>query len=144
MGLALRCFNGGDTYGNGYQVYWRNGYIEIGKFLDGVWSSIGGEISPAPAINDRIRFEISGTTLTLKYNGIVQTTRTNVTDFTSGRPGVSAYGSGINTKIDNWSGGSLYGASDSVSTSQSGVLNLQNYVDGAYLASDYVGTNTTF
>lgn len=105
VGVAVRCNTGGTA--NYYGAYWSSASCEVFKVVSGVFTQLGAAFS-APSTNDVVRLEVSGTTLTLKYNGSSQGTRTD-SDLASGAAGVSGYDSGNNGRIDSWEGGNLGG-----------------------------------
>lgn len=65
----------------------------------------------SPSVNDILRLEASGTTITAKING---TTIFTVTDsaLSSGSAGIFAEGNDITSLGDNWEGGNLAGAAE--------------------------------
>jgi hypothetical protein len=73
-------------------------------YTAGTPSSIGANDVPTVSANDIVRFEISGSTLTIKYNGVTQATRTDST-YTSGSAGMMFYDT--NAEIDDWEAGNL-------------------------------------
>lgn len=104
-GVAVRVSTSGAA--TGYGAYWDNTTAYIWKNVAGTWTQLGATVSP-PAAGQVVRLEVSGTTLTLKYNGVTQATRTDG-DITSGAAGLSGYSSGGSGYLDDWEGGNLGG-----------------------------------
>lgn len=77
-----------------YLAYYTTGYNQIATG------------SRTFAINDVLRFEISGSTITIKINGSLLNTWTD-THLTTGAPGISGYGSTAGCTGATWSGGNL-------------------------------------
>jgi hypothetical protein len=100
-GLALRQ----DAGSNGY-LAWAAGGTDtsyIFRIDAGSFTVIGSVPGTVPAVAGRIaRFEIAGSTLTLKINGTTVLTATDAT-YTSGQPGILPYES--TTVMDDWSAG---------------------------------------
>lgn len=59
-----------------------------------------------PAVNDVVRLEVSGSTLTIKYNGTTIDTTTDAS-LTSGSAGIVCYNGGTSERVDDWEGGNL-------------------------------------
>lgn len=108
IGVAVRCNTSAVAsfyFAYAYRNVSPNVDVEIGKYVSGTYTSL--TTTTGWVVNDVLRLEISGTTLTLKRNGSTLTT-TSDSSLSSGSPGISGYGSSsANAKLDNWSGGDL-------------------------------------
>lgn len=83
---------------------------ELGKFVDGAFTSIASGAGTTWADGDRAYLEVQGTTLIVKKNttnGAGGTTVTTQTDssIASGNPGIAHSTSDTASKIDSWQGG---------------------------------------
>ncbi len=102
IGVAVRVQSGGEL--NAYGAYTDSSAVKIMKWISGTPTELYS--GTAFGQGDVLRLEISGTTLTLKQNGSTITTVT-VSNFSSGSPGLSGYGSGTGNRVDDFSAGSV-------------------------------------
>jgi hypothetical protein len=108
VGVAVRCAASGANY---YGMYTASNFTYLFVVSGGTWTQLGWTGSNYD--NGYVmRLEISGTTLTPKLNGAVNSEIGAVEDETlaSGYAGVSGYSSSIATRLDDWEGGNLGGA----------------------------------
>lgn len=61
------------------------------KKVAGTWTALGATIT-APVVNDVVRFEVSGSTLSVDYNAVEQTTRTDTDLTATGKAGLGGGG----------------------------------------------------
>jgi hypothetical protein len=104
IGVAVRLQN---QYVNGYVAWCSSDNIQIARYESDEFSDSSGNMysGSACSVNDIIRLEITGSTLTLKRNGITLTSITDST-FATGIPGLSGSGTDTTTRGDNWTAGS--------------------------------------
>jgi hypothetical protein len=102
-GVAVRVSTSGAE--TAYGCYWDNTTAYIFKNVAGTWEQLGATVTP-PTAGQLVRLEVSGTTLTLKYDGSTQTTRTD-SAISSGAAGLAGYSSGGSGYLDDWEGGNL-------------------------------------
>lgn len=107
MGVSARCDTGGAATFYGYyfedtDLHW------LFKLVLGVWTQLGSTGSGA-SVNDVVRIEVDGTTITPKINGSLDTDIGAQTDsaIASGAAGVSGFYDGTATRLDDWEGGNL-------------------------------------
>lgn len=109
---TVRCSGTGSCY---FSYNNSPGLLGIAKFVSGAFTD-KGSVSGSLAINDVVRIEASGTTLTLKKNGTSVFTASD-SSLTTGAPGPGLDGnSGV--VIDNWEGGNLGGATGPVGSAK--------------------------
>ena len=123
---------------NGYLgiYFWNNGSPELilYKRTSGSWSQLGSPYGSGPlAAGTTLELLAVGDTISFLENG-VQRIGVEDSSFTSGAPGIIAYGSGT---VDNWSGGQAGFQADYESTDAQGV----KYYD-AISANDGYGPHT--
>mgnify|MGYP001609199059 CR=1 FL=1 len=102
IGVAVRTQNGAHS---GYGAYSDSGTnVKIVKWVTGTPTDLytGAVFSPG----NIIRLEISGTSLTLKKNGVTVTSTTDAT-FSSGLPGIVGKGNSTLSRGDNFYAGSI-------------------------------------
>lgn len=106
IGIGVRIAT--DNSANYYGLYYDDdtGDTLIFKVVAGVWTQLGAAFTAVRAVNDILRLEVSGTTLTYKLNGTSQGTRTD-SSLSSGSAGVVGRGLTTAHRIDTWEGGSL-------------------------------------
>ena len=131
IGVAVRCSAGGNYYGLYYQPPGQHCWLF--KMVGGVWTELGYAQNVGNWNGATLRLEVSGTTLTPKLNGSVITAIGAKTDssLASGRAGICGYGNKIACLLDNWEGGNLGAAAQSIAP---------NFVSGA--ATIYAPTLT--
>jgi hypothetical protein len=111
MGVAVRLSGTGATT-CGYGYYAMNGTQRLFRIDNGVKTNLGSMGSAVLTAGDVIRLEVVGSTLTAYRNGVVDTgVGTNgsatVTEYTSGKAGISGYNNGT-TLGDLFSAGDIY------------------------------------
>lgn len=109
-GPGVRHANSGATYYGYYADGTTTAYAF--KNVGGTWTQLGANFS-SPAAGTVLRLEVSGTTLTIKHNGVSQGTRTD-SAIASGRAGVVGYSASTGMRIDDWEGGNLSGGGGGV------------------------------
>lgn len=108
IGVAVRCAAGSTLsfYGfyHGYQEAW------LFKVIGGSWTQLGNATDGFD-VNDLMRLEADGTTITPMINGTEEDPPGAQTDesLSSGSAGLCAYGTNANHRLDNWEGGNLAG-----------------------------------
>lgn len=103
MGLCVRA-----SAGNGYVVQFDTNQFFVEKHVAYAYTLLDN-VAITLATNDLIRLEVSGTTLTVKVNG-VQVYTTTDSSLASGAPGVAGQGaaaSGTYTLLDSWTGADI-------------------------------------
>jgi len=105
VGAAVRCHASAATY---YGYYTDSGASYLFKMVAGSWTQLGSNAA-ALAVNDIIRIEANGTTITPKKNGSTTGTPGAQTDsaIASGYAGLSGYGNQTTARVDNFEGGNL-------------------------------------
>jgi len=110
LGVAVRCDVGtpDDTFYLFYSDSTDGSYLE--KIVNGAETQLGNK-GATFAVNDVIRIEASGTTITPIKNGGTLNPPNAQTDasISSGAAGVSGYDDSAFIRIDNWEGGNLGG-----------------------------------
>jgi hypothetical protein len=86
----------------------------LGKLVAGSWTTLGSNNDTGYDVNDVLRLEAHGTTLTPLLNGTEDTDLGAQTDsaITSGSAGLCAWGAETSIRMDNWEGGNLLPAQD--------------------------------
>lgn len=109
-GAAVRCHASTANY---YGYYGSSADKLLFKLVSGSWTQIGSAGS-AGAVNDILRLEVSGTTLTPKLNGVTDSAIGAQTDsaIASGSAGIAGYGTQTTARLDDWEGGNLGAAAD--------------------------------
>lgn len=109
IGIGVRIAT--DNSANYYGLYYDDdtGDTLMFKVVAGVWTQLGAAFTAVRAVNDILRLEVSGTTLTYKLNGVSQGTRVDAS-LASGSAGVVGRGLTTAHRIDTWEGGSLSAA----------------------------------
>ncbi len=107
IGVAVRC-SGTDNAGTltGYLFYSDSAdgcYID--EISNGAYVATIAGPGTVFSVNDVVRLEINGSSLTAKVNGTARLTATDAS-ITTGRPGIAAYGTGASA-LDDWEGGNL-------------------------------------
>ena len=111
IGVAVRAATGGAaSYYGFYADGSGGGKTFLFKMVAGSWTQLGS-LGAALAVNDIIRLEVSGTTLTPKVNGSTQSPPGARTDsaHSSGAAGLSGYSVSTSMRLDDWEGGNLGG-----------------------------------
>ena len=112
IGVAVRV---AAAAANGYGLIYNNSNIRIVRSDTGTFTTLGATFT-VPSATDKIRLEISGTTLDylLDTGGgfVSQGTRTDAT-YSSGSAGVAGEGNSGSASIDDWEGGDLAGGGGS-------------------------------
>jgi hypothetical protein len=101
IGVAVRTQNGAQS---GYGAYCDSSEINIIEWNAGTPTEHYSGSSCS--VNDDLRLEISGTTITLKINNSTVTTVTDST-YSSGRPGLVGNNNSTGTRGDTWNAGSV-------------------------------------
>ena len=101
VGVAVRAQAGAHS---GYGAYSDGNNVKIIKRVAGTETVL--YTGTAFSMSDRIRLEVSGTTLTLKQNGTVITTVTDST-FSAGKPGIIGHGNDVSVRADDFYADSL-------------------------------------
>lgn len=79
------------------------------KVVASTWTQLGSD-GASPAVNDVMRLEISGTTVTPKLNGTTADIGAQSDSaIASGAAGLASFNSSTGARIDNWAGGNLTG-----------------------------------
>lgn len=109
IGVGVRSDTGGALTNYGWYGTPDQG-SQLFKNVSGVWTQIGstgGNFS----VNDVIRLEVNGTTLTPKINGSTEDPPGAQTDssISSGSAGIAGWDDGA-SQLDNWEGGNLAAA----------------------------------
>lgn len=94
-----------------YGIYYDVNGSYLFKVVSGTWTQLGSN-GAAPSVNDVLRVEISGTTLTPKLNGSTLSPpgAQTVSDLSNGVPGVTGWNDATANRVDDWEGGNLAGA----------------------------------
>ena len=80
------------------------------KVVTGSYTQLGNDSTVASSVNDALRFEANGTTITPKKNGSVDSNvGGSVTDtaITSGSAGISGSNNQSGSRLDSWEGGNI-------------------------------------
>lgn len=104
IGPAVRVASGATT---AYLLFHSSAAWELWKVVAGTWTKINNGASRTLQVNDVLRLEISGTTLTVKINGVAQGSPTTDSDIASGYAGLHANKDDANHRGDDWEGGNL-------------------------------------
>jgi len=108
IGVAVRCASASDE---GYYLFAFNSESYIGTNISGSYIDIGGERGPF-AVNDILELRASATgKLQIFKNGSQVGTDILDTTYSAGYFGLSAYDPARDSRIDDWEGGNLGGAS---------------------------------
>jgi hypothetical protein len=105
-GVSVRCAASGET---AYTVlYFHAPWKELGKYNATVYTSLASH-DALIAVNDIVRLEVSGTTITPKVNGVTDADLGAQTDaaLASGSAGVAGNSDTTAARLDSWSGGNL-------------------------------------
>lgn len=111
MGVMVRMSGSGATL-CGYGYYTSNSTQRLFRIDNGVKTNLGTAGAASLTAPVTLRLEVSGTTLTAYRNGSIDTgVGTNgtatVTEYTSGKTGLSGYHNSGGTYGDDWKGGNL-------------------------------------
>lgn len=98
IGPSVRMGAGGS--GNYYGSYWDNAGIYRFIYSGFSWSHVGSDLA-APNINDVIRLEASGSSLTTKVNGVIQGGVQTDSTFPTGQAGICGWADGTGSRADN-------------------------------------------
>ena len=112
VGVAVRLSaSGAASYYGFYADGSGGGKTFFFKMVSGIWTQLGS-LGAALSVNDVIRLEINGTTLTPKVNGATQSPPGTQSDsaLASGAAGLSGYSVSTSMRLDDWEGGNLAGA----------------------------------
>lgn len=95
------------TSSQAYIARWTTTYLRLVKWTGGVATTLGSDAS-APSVNDVIRIEASGSSISVYQNGSLVIGPITDTELTSGPPGVFGTDGGDGAaQLDDWSGGDL-------------------------------------
>jgi len=138
-GPAVRCSSSAVTY---YGFYADNNEHYLFKMVAGTWTQIGSTDTTNGAVNDVLRLEVSGTTLTPKRNGSTwsQGAKTD-SSISSGYGGMCGYGTSTSTRMDDFAAGNLGGTaynqsvSGAISTLTGAAVKRDNKVTAGALAT---------
>jgi len=112
FGVAVRCDTGGTTRTFYYFIFrnFAGGNRILGKVVAGTDTVLDSEAGDL-AVNDVLRLEVSGTSLSAKVNDTEILSATD-SSITSGAAGLAATNTTSTTnRLDNWEGGNLGGSS---------------------------------
>lgn len=108
IGVSVRCSSG--STGTYYGFYCTITDHYLFKLVVGGFTQIGSTDTTNGAVNEIIRLEVSGTSLTPKINGAVWGQGAKTDDaIDSGYAGLTGYSSGTGCRIDDFEGGNLEG-----------------------------------
>lgn len=105
MGVSVRVHAAAATFydlivSTGDQYY-------LAKYIAGTGTNLGTANSTTLAVNDVIRIEASGTSITGKEDAVIMIGPITDASIASGYAGVCGSGSGTGTRIDTWEGGNI-------------------------------------
>ena len=104
-GAGAACRIATNTDDSWYGFYSDTSYLYFFKMVSGTWTSIDSDSTPA-STSDVIKIDAEGTTITGYRNGSSQATNTD-SALASGAAGVTSWGDGVGTTVDDWEGGNL-------------------------------------
>lgn len=112
MGVAVRAHATAATW---YGFYSDTGGSYLHKNVAGVWTQLGST-GAAFSVNDIIRIEVSGATVTPMRNGATISPPGAQTDsaIASGSAGITGYNNSTSSRVDGWEGGNLAGGATSI------------------------------
>ncbi len=107
IGPGVRLASGGAATYYGYYASSGNRYFF--KIVAGVYTDLQTPAGSGAALNDVLRLEVNGTTLTPLRNGVLDSAFTSHTDssISTGLLGLVGFSNSTNTRGDDWSGNSL-------------------------------------
>lgn len=105
-GVGVRMSGGAGSHNGYYIICNQTGGTRLSKVVAGSVTNLIGPGSLAdPVPSDILRIEVSGTSITVKYNGVTQTGTPLVdASLASGSAGLVTFGGGV---LDDWEGGNL-------------------------------------
>lgn len=102
VGVAVR-----HTSSQCYLARWTSSQLRLTKWFSGVFTTLGTDAA-APSVNDVVRIEAVGSSISVYLNGSLAIGPVTDTDLTTGPPGVfGSDGGDGSAQLDDWSGGDL-------------------------------------
>ena len=105
IGVSVRCQPSASSYYGFYEAF---GTMYLFEVTNGSWSQMG-EGGAGISVNDVIRLEAEGTTLTPEIDDVEHDPPGAQTDssFSSGSAGVCGWDDATNHRVDDWEGGNI-------------------------------------